>query len=124
MAATGTVYRPVARDRHGDPVDADGEIVELAGESVAKLGTLDIILGGPANSTLASVPQPQLRGYVVSVDGMLGWKVGSEIDLEAGDIVEVCGSRFLVRGNVLWGNRPHGLTGSPPRYKWIAAVAA
>lgn len=120
----GTVYRAAARNEHGDPVDTDGNIVRLSGDDTAKLGQITgVIIGGSSGST-RSVTDLGLRGDVVSTDGMLGYPSNSEIQLQAGDVVEIdaVGQRFQINGPTLWG-RPHSLTGRPARYQWIAATA-
>lgn len=115
------VYRPIERNEDGDPVDQNGAIIRLAGDSVAKLGTVTVIVGG-ASGNYRTVRDAGLRGEVISTDGMLGFMADSEIQPRAGDVIEAAGQRWKITGPVLWG-RPHSLTGSPPRWKWIAAVA-
>ncbi|RUP03703.1 MAG: hypothetical protein EKK34_18140 [Mycobacterium sp.] len=117
-----TVYRPAARDEHGDPVNADGEIVRLAGDSVAKLGSVDLIIGG-ASGNYRTVRDAGMRGETISTEGLLGFKADSEIQPRAGDVIEAQGQRWKITGPILWGWGPHALTGRPPRYRWIAAVA-
>jgi hypothetical protein len=119
---TGIVYRPVARDENGDPVEADGNIVRLSGDDATKIGTVDIIVGGTSGTT-RSVQNLGLRGDVVSTDGMLGFPADSPIQLQAGDVVETAGQRWSISGPVLWGWGPHSLTGNPPRFRWISATA-
>lgn len=121
----GTVYRPAARNEHGDPVDSEGNIVRLSGDGTAKLGQIaGIIIGGPSGSS-RSVTDLGLRGDVISTDGMLGYPTNSEIQLQAGDVVEIdeVGQRFQISGPTLWGNRPHSLSGRNLRYAWVFAQA-
>lgn len=115
-----TVYRPVTRNEHGDPADQNGAIIRLSGDSTARLGTVEVIVGG-ASGNYRTVRDAGLRGEVISTDGMLGFRAEG-LELRAGDIVEAAGQRWEINGPVLWG-RPHSLTGSPSRWKWIAAIA-
>lgn len=116
-----TVYRPAARDEHGDPVDENGAIIRLSGDSTARLGTVDVIVGG-ASGNYRTVRDAGMRGDVVSTDGMLGFRADG-LQIRSGDIVEAGGQRWEISGPVLWGWGPHALTGRPPRRRWIAAVA-
>jgi hypothetical protein len=114
-----TLYRPYARDRNGDPVDQDGDIVRLVGDGTAKLGTVDgIIIGSRAVSSDSAA----VRGDVVSTEGLIGWPSGSALQPQSGDVLEVDGQRFAISGPRLWG-RPHSLTGNPSRFSWITATA-
>lgn len=113
----GTLYRPVARDTNGDPVDADGNVIRLSGDSAAKVGTITGIIIGAR-----TVDELPVRGDVVSTEGLIGWPTNSPLQLQAGDILECDGQRFAISGPRLWG-RPHSLTGSPSRYSWITACA-
>ena len=121
----GTVYRPVARDEHGDPVGAEGEILRLAGDdTIAKLGTIAVIIGGTSGSTRLIENLSGFRGDRVATEGMLGFRADSDIALQDGDLVQIDGAgRFAIHGPVVWG-RPHSLTGSPPRWRWIAYQAS
>lgn len=112
------VFR-VARNEDGDPVDSEGNVVH--GEDTP-FGTIDVIIGGPSGSSRTPNALPELRGDVVSTDGMLGWRTDAPIQLQADDRVVADGQRFKVTGPRLWG-RNHGLTGRPARYQWIAATA-
>jgi hypothetical protein len=115
----GVVYRALARDENGDPIDADGNVVH---DDNAPFGKIDVIIGGTSGSTRTTNQLAGLRGDVVSTDGMLGWSTNARVQLQDGDIVAVDGQRFKVFGPRLWG-RNHGLTGRPARYQWIAATA-
>ncbi len=119
---TATVYRPVARDEHGDPTDHSGNVIRLSGDSVAKVGTVDVIIGG-ASGNYRTVRDAGVRGEVISTDGMLGFPADSEIQLRSGDLVEAGGQRWKITGPILWGWGPHALTGRPPHRRWIAATA-
>jgi hypothetical protein len=114
--ATGTVYRAPKRDAHGDPVDDDGNPVRLSGDGAA-VGTITGIIIGAR--TVDALP---VRGSVVSTEGLIGWPVSSELQLQAGDVVAVNGSRYAITGPQIWGT-PHSLTGSPARYAWITATS-
>lgn len=120
---TGTVYRPATRDANGDPVDADGNVVRLAGdETAAKIGTIDrLIIGGSSGVSRTSVYNlPSLRGDVVGTQDLIGFPSDSPVRLQAGDIVQVDGQRFAISGPVLFGGS-HSLSGRPVRYSWISA---
>jgi hypothetical protein len=121
--ATGIVYRAPARDAHGDPIDTDGNIVRMFGESWAKIGAISgLIVGGSSGtSKTGSYPVPSLRGEVVSTEGLIGWPRNSRIALQADDIVQIDGQRFKVSGPVLFGRR-HSLSGRPLRYSWISVT--
>lgn len=123
--ATGIVFRPVARDAHGDPVDADGNVVRLSGsDSAFKVGTIEgLIIGGASGISKTGVyPAPSLRGDVVFTSDMIGFPSNSEIQLKAGDVVQVDGQRFKVSGPILFGGK-HSLTGRRLRYSWISATS-
>jgi hypothetical protein len=122
VTTTGTVYRAAQKNEHGDPVDADGNIVRLSGDGATKIGTISVIIGG-ASGTTRSTQVIQIRGDVVSTEGMIGFPADSPIQLEAGDVVETAGQRWAISGPVLWGWGPHSLTGNPPRFRWISATA-
>ena len=111
---TGIIYRPVARDEHGDPIDSDGNLIRLFGDdTVAKIGTIDGLIIGGTSGTTRSIQNAGVRGDVVVTDGMLGFPADSPIQLQAGDVVEAAGQRWSISGPVLWGWGPHSLTGNP-----------
>lgn len=116
-----TVYRPVTRNEHGDPVDENEAIIRLSGDSTARLGTATVIVGG-ASGNYRTVRDAGMRGDVVSTEGLLGFPAEG-LQLLAGDVVEAGGQRWKITGPVLWGWGPHALTGRPPRRRWIAATA-
>jgi hypothetical protein len=122
VTTTGTVYRPIARDANGDPVDADGNVVRLDADGGTNIGTVELVVGGTSGVT-RSVQGVDIRGDVVSTDGMLGFPADSPIQLLSGDVVEAAGQRWKISGPILWGWGPHSLTGNPPRFRWISATA-
>lgn len=91
----GVVYRPLARNEHGDPIDADGNVVHA---DDAPYGEIDVISGGTSGSTRTTYPLTNLRGDVVSTEGMLGWRTDSRIQLQAGDTVVADGQKLKVIG--------------------------
>lgn len=118
---TGTVYRAL-QNEDGDPVDSDGNIVRLSGDGATKIGTVALIVGGTSGAT-RSVQGVNIRGDVVSTDGLLGFPADGPIQLQAGDVVEAAGQRWQCSGPILWGWGAHSLSGNPPRTRWISASA-
>ena len=100
--ATGVLYRPVARDEHGDPVDSGGNVTRV-GDEVGSINGL--VLGGPNW-------QPA-GGGVVDTTGLVGVPVTEQYQPEHGDLLVVDGVRFKVQGPPQWASR--GLVATPPR---------
>lgn len=120
---SGNVFRPYARDSHGDPIDQDGNIVRLTGnETEAKVGPIDgLIIGGSSGvSRTSEYNVPSLRGDVVAGANLIGWPTSNPIGLRAGDVLEVGGQRFSISGPTLFGPT-HSITGRPTKYSWISA---
>lgn len=114
-----TVFRAPKLDRNGDPVDDDGQPIRLSGDGVAKVGAINLIIGGQSVANVAT------RGDVASTEGLIGAPTDAAIRLQHGDIVQTeDGIRYRVSGPALWG-RPHSLTGSTEtaRYYWMQATA-
>ncbi|WP_145012977.1 hypothetical protein [Mycobacterium marseillense] len=117
--ATATVCRAVARDEHGDAIDADGNVVR---DDETPIGTIDVIIGGDSGSTRSVNQDASLRGDVVSTAGMVGYPIVSAITLQPNDILAIGGQRLKVIGPSLWPDA-HSLSGRPLRYRWVSYVA-
>lgn len=116
---SGTVFRPHARDAHGDPIDQDGNVVR---DDETPIGTIDVIIGGDSGSTRSVNQDVGLRGDVVSTAGMVGYRIDSGITLQPNDILAIGGQRLKVIGPSLWPDT-HSLSGRPLRYRWVSYVA-
>lgn len=116
---TATVYRPVARNDDGDPIDQDGNVIR---DDETPLGTIDVIIGGDSGSTRSVSQDSSLRGDVVNTSGMVGYPIASGITLQPNDILTVGGQRLKVIGPSLWPDT-HSLSGRPLRYRWVTYVA-
>ncbi|WP_232518772.1 MULTISPECIES: hypothetical protein [Mycobacterium] len=117
--SSGTVFRPYARDAHGDPIDQDGNVVRV---DETPIGTIDVIIGGDSGSTRSVTQDASLRGDVVSTAGMVGYPIASGITLQPNDILAIGGQRLKVIGPSLWPDT-HSLSGRPLRYRWVSYIA-
>lgn len=100
------IFRPVARDRHGDPVE-DGQPA-----SVALVGTAtDVIIGGQHWQSVKT------RGEVASTDGYIGFPRNGLMPTQ-GDRLLIQGVRYQVVGKPEW-DHEHPLTGSDLGYAWV-----
>ncbi|QEN13468.1 hypothetical protein ACRDU6_13025 [Mycolicibacterium sp. ELW1] len=110
--ATGTLYRPAARDAHGDPVDAEGNVVHVGGE----VGTISgLVVGGPKWQ-----PAGQ-RGDIVDTTGLVGVPLREPVQPEHGDTLVMDGVKFKIQGPPQWASR--GLVTTTPRYRWFTITA-
>jgi hypothetical protein len=114
---TGDLYRSAKRDRHGDPVDDDGNPVDLLDpDGLAFVGTIeDIVMGGLSSNSL------NVRGEVASTDGMIGCPRAG-IKLQHGDRIDIDSVRYQVVGPRLW-DYPSALTGTDFTRYWVRVDA-
>jgi hypothetical protein len=120
---TGTVYRAVERNAHGDPVDENGNVYRLGANSALPegipitlgqhglVGQLEIVFGG---QTVQSV---RTRGEVASTEGMIGARRSDPVQLQHGDRLVVGGVTHAVAGPPLW-DCPSTLTGTDFGWRW------
>lgn len=114
--ATGTLYRPHARNEHGDPVNADGQVARAS--EAENLGTITgLVIGGP------SWRPTNRRGEVVDTTGQVGIPADSDVQPTHGDLLVIDGVKFKIHGLPQWASR--GVVPTPPRYRWwtVTAVA-
>jgi hypothetical protein len=110
------VYRPPARDAHGDPVDTDGRPIRVGGDGT-NVGTVSgLVIGGP------SWQPSSRRGDVVDTTGQVGVPVNEAVQPRHGDLLVVDGTSYRVHGPPQWATR--GLVATPPRYRWFTITAA
>jgi hypothetical protein len=127
---TGTVYRAVAVDRNGDPVDADGNVI--AGPPL--LGTIpDLIIGDLAVMSLRALGSGSEGGVVDranvgSVQGLIGAPRNAAILLQHGDRLAIPNSTqtvgfvYAIYGPRLY-DYPNPLGGMDFGYYWCRAEA-
>lgn len=111
---TARVFRAPERDRHGDPVDAQGNPVDmLDDEGNAFVGFVSrVVLGGLSAS-------PSMKGQESgSSRGMIGLPKKASVRVTFGDRVEINGVRYQVISRPEWDYR-HGLTGTDFGYYWV-----
>lgn len=111
---TARVFRAPERDRHGDPVDAQGNPVDmLDDEGNAFVGVVSsVVLGGLSAS-------PSMKGQESgSSRGMIGLPKKASVRVTFGDRVEINGVRYQVISRPEWDYR-HGLTGTDFGYYWV-----
>lgn len=108
------VFRAPNRDRHGDPVDAEGNPVSMLDEEGnAYLGEIKgIIMGG------LSASRNKRGEESADTRGQIGCPIKSSITLRIGDRVEIRGARYAVISNPEW-NYPNYLTGTKPSHYWL-----
>jgi len=113
-----TVWRAAERDRNGDPVDADGNVIRVGADGTM-VGTITGLIVGAQ-----SVTDARARGSVTSTEGMLGVPVDGLALKHDDTVVTDTGIRWRVAGPPQWGKR-HSLTGSTAtaRYVWWKATA-
>jgi hypothetical protein len=110
--ASGTLYRPVSRDRNGDPVDADGNVVHV-GTDATEIGEVHgLVLGGPS--------WRPADGGIVDTTGLVGVPV-DELTPRHGDLLVIDSVRYRIAGPPQWVSR--GLVSTPPRYYWWTVTA-
>lgn len=121
---TASIFRPSGRNSHGDPIDADGNVVR---DDTTPFGTVDIIVGGDSGTSRNVTPFG--RGETVSTAGMIGYEIASGVTLQPGDILIVGrwaydteGTRYKIVGPSLWPDA-HSLSGRPLRFRWVSYVA-
>lgn len=112
---TGRVFRAPLRDRHGDPIDSDGNPVDmLDGEGNAYVGEVKrVIMGG-----LSASPS-MARQESSDTSGMIGVPRKQTVKLQFGDRVEIGNVRYRVTSNPEWDYR-HDLTGTDFGYYWVS----
>lgn len=103
------LYREPPRNEHGDPVDADGNVVRVGSD--AEVGEINgLVMGGPSWRPIND------RGDIVNTTGMVGVPVTESHQPRHGDLLVVDGVKFKVQGPPQWMNR--GLVATRPRYHW------
>jgi hypothetical protein len=111
--ATGTLYRPAARDANGDPIDADGNVIRV-GNDGTKVGDIrGIVIGGPSW-------RPADNG-TVDTTGLVGVPTSEPFQPTHGDLLVLDGVSYRIQGPPQWASR--GLVETPPRYRWWTATA-
>jgi hypothetical protein len=126
----GEVYRAPNRDRYGDPVDDDGNPVDMLDPSgLCHIGRIDsLVMGGQSWSRV------QTRGEVADTTGMIGCPVAGflplelpftlgELKLTHGDRIDIDGVRYSVVGPRLW-DYENSLTGTNFGRYWVHVTAA
>lgn len=106
-----TIYRAPQRDRHGDPVDAEGDAAEHA-----LVGTATGVIPGGAHWH-----REHTRGEVASTKGQIGFPRTGLIP-EPGDRIMMAGVRYQVVGRPEW-DYESPLTGSDFGYAWVGVEA-
>ena len=111
---TGKVFRAPLRDRHGDPVDADGNPVSMVDvDGLAFVGEIkEIVMGG-----MTASPTMQ-RQETSDSAGMIGCPVKSVVKLAMGDRIDIGGTRYQVASKPHWDYR-QTLTGTRFPYYWV-----
>ena len=107
-----TLYRPAARNEHGDPVDGDGNVTRNG----TAVGDIDgIVFGGPRWRPIND------RGDIVDTSGMVGIPVTAQHQPRHGDTLVIDATPYAVKGPPQWQTR--GLVATPPRYHWWTVTA-
>lgn len=112
---TGRVFRAPLRDRHGDPVDVDGNPVDmLDADGNAFVGEVKrIIIGGmSASPTMGREESSDTRG-------MIGVPRKQAVAIQFGDRVEIGDVRYRVVSNPEW-DYAHDMTGTDFGYYWLS----
>ena len=111
---TGSVFRAPLRDRHGDPIDEDGNPVNMLDEDGnAFVGEIkNIVMGGLSASPKMSYQETS------DTRGMIGCPRKASVKLKFGDRVNIDGVRYRVISNPEW-NYPHMLTGTDFGFYWV-----
>lgn len=117
VMATGKLYRPAGRDRHGDPVDDDGLVVRMGDDGTLIDQVSGLVFGGGPAWSLAGG-----RSDAVDTTGLIGVPVAEPIQPQAGDVLVVDGVRYAVSGPPSW-SRANTLTGRPTRCRWWTITA-
>lgn len=115
------VFRAPARDRHGDPVDSNGNPVSLTDkDGLAYIGTAtNVIIGG---QSVQPARGSDARGEWADTSGLIGLPRNG-IKVQSGDRLVIDGIRYAVTGPRLW-DAPHPTTGTNFPYYWINTTAA
>ncbi len=104
------LYRPPARNEHGDPIDDNGNVVRV-GSDGTEVGEINgLVLGGPSWRPINE------RGDVVDTTSMVGVPVTEPNQPRHGDLLVVDGVKFKIQGPPQWMTR--GLVATPARYHW------
>lgn len=119
--AAADLYRAVKRDRHGDPVDADGNKVNMFDQDGnAFLGTIVNVVQGSISSQRVNDRQESSDGR-----GQLGFLKKGKLStgsaapkVQFGDRIVIGGTKYEVLSDPNW-DTPHSMTGTVfPRY-WV-----
>lgn len=115
---TGKVFRAPMRDRHGDPIDAQGNPVDMIDEDGnAYVGMIKrIVMGG------MSASPAMFREETSDTRGMIGCPQKSVVKLEFGDRVEIADVMYRVISRPEWDYR-QGFTGTSFGYYWVDVEA-
>lgn len=127
MSYSGDVFRAPYRDRHGDPVDIDGNPVDILDkDGLAFIGTLtDIYMGAVtagsptvlSESTLGSPSRQESSDSTVT----LGCPRHVEPKLRYGDRIVIDGVKFEIKSNPKWDSE-HPWTGTDFGRYWVDAL--
>lgn len=112
--ATGDVFRAPKRNRHGDPIDDDGNPVGITDkEGLAFVGTIDNIVMGSMSAT-----RTVDRQETSDSDGQLGILKSDPTQVRFGDRIVIDGSKYEVRSRPQWAHAHSMTTTNFPRY-WV-----
>lgn len=109
----GRVYRAPQRNRHGDPVDSDGNVVEMLDDGTCLVGEVKGLVMG-----WLSPSQQDDRAESSSGKTTIGVPNENTIHVQYGDRLLVDGVRYQVVSNGRW-NYANSMTTTRPEYHWV-----
>lgn len=105
MRPSAYVYRAPGRNAHGDPVDADGNVVRPTADGLL-VGVIKNVMVG---SLAVGDPGQQTIGIP---------NVKRQVQVQFGDRLVINGVKYQVDSGQQW-NYPHSLTSTRPKYFWV-----
>lgn len=109
----GEVYRAThGRDRNGDPIDADGNVIRLEADGTNHIGTVKgIVMGGMSAQPSAS------RQESFDTSGQCGIPYGNTIVVQFGDRILIDGIKYKVGSTPQWAY-PNSMSTTKPKNRW------
>lgn len=113
----GKVFRAPKRDRHGDPVDLDGNPVDMNSDGQAFVGVVrGVVMGGLSAS-------PSLRqGEASDTSGQIGIPNENPFKVRFGDRILIDSVSYKVTSRPRW-DYAQSMSGTRPQMHWVSVEA-
>ena len=111
----GKVYRTPLRNRNGDPVDADGNVIRVGADGTYVGEVKGILMGGLSASPSLS------RQESSDTSGQIGIPNKNLIKVQFGDRIVIDGVKYKVTSRGRW-DYPNSMSGTRPEYHWVSVA--